>query len=60
MATIPVGRLTRAQITLLATRKAGNTQLGANIRGIPVSFAIDGKQYVAIGAGFALFVFGLP
>ena len=35
-------------------------QLGANIRGIPVSFAIDGKQYVAIGAGFALFVYGLP
>ena len=37
-----------------------DTQLGANIRGIPVSFAIDGKQYVAIGAGFAMFVFGLP
>src|SRR2546430_2116100 len=30
MPTIPVGRLTRAQIVLLATRKAGNTQLGAN------------------------------
>src|SRR5947207_5018459 len=30
MATIPVGRLTRAQVVLLATRKAGNTQLGAN------------------------------
>jgi len=37
-----------------------DTQLGANIRGIPVSFAIDRKQYVAIGAGFAMFVFGLP
>jgi len=37
-----------------------DTQLGANIRGIPVSFAIDGKQYIAIGAGFALFVYGLP
>ena len=37
-----------------------DTQLGANIRGIPVSFAVDGKQYVAIGAGFALFVYGLP
>ena len=37
-----------------------DTQLGANVRGIPVSFAMDGKQYVAIGAGFALFVFGLP
>ena len=28
--------------------------------GIPVSFAIDGKQYIAIGAGFALFVYGVP
>jgi alcohol dehydrogenase (cytochrome c) len=37
-----------------------DTQLGANIRGIPVSFAIDGKQYIAIGAGFAMFVYGLP
>ena len=37
-----------------------DTQLGANIRGIPVSFAIDGKQYVAIGAGFALFERGTP
>ena len=37
-----------------------DTQLGANIRGIPVSFGVDGKQYVAIAAGFALFVYGLP
>jgi alcohol dehydrogenase (cytochrome c) len=37
-----------------------DTQIGANIRGIPVSFAIDGKQYIAIGAGFAMFVYGLP
>ena len=29
-------------------------------RRIPMSFAVDGKQYVAIAAGFALFVFGLP
>ncbi|MSU65069.1 MAG: PQQ-dependent dehydrogenase, methanol/ethanol family [Opitutus sp.] len=35
------------------------TQLGGAVRGIPMSFAIDGKQYVAIAAGFALFVFGL-
>jgi hypothetical protein len=26
----------------------------------PISFGIDGKQYVAIAAGNALFVFGLP
>ena len=37
-----------------------DTQLGGNIRGIPMSFAADGKQYVAIAAGFALFVYGLP
>jgi alcohol dehydrogenase (cytochrome c) len=37
-----------------------NTQLGGNVRGIPTSFAVDGKQYVAIAAGFALFVYGLP
>ena len=29
-------------------------------RRIPMSFAVDGKPYVAIVAGFALFVFGLP
>ena len=37
-----------------------DTELGGNIRGIPMSFAVGGKQYVAIAAGFALFVFGLP
>jgi len=31
-------------------------QLGGAVRGIPISFAIDGKQYVAISAGYALFV----
>jgi alcohol dehydrogenase (cytochrome c) len=36
-----------------------DTQLGAAVRGIPISFAVDGKQYVAISAGFALFVYGL-
>jgi len=35
------------------------TQLGAAVRGIPISFAIDGRQYIAVAAGFALFVFGL-
>jgi alcohol dehydrogenase (cytochrome c) len=35
-------------------------QLGANVRGIPVSFAVDGQQYMAVGAGSAMFVFGLP
>ena len=32
-------------------------QLGGNVLGIPISYAVDGKQYVAIAAGFTLFVF---
>jgi alcohol dehydrogenase (cytochrome c) len=35
-------------------------QLGAAIRASPMSFALDGKQQVAISAGSSLFVFGLP
>jgi alcohol dehydrogenase (cytochrome c) len=35
-------------------------QLGADVHANPISFGIDGKQYVAIAAGNALFVFGLP
>ena len=36
-------------------------QLGGAIRaGNPISFAVDGKQYVATTAGTVLFVFGLP
>ena len=35
-------------------------QLGAAIRANPTSFAIDGKQQVAIAVGSSLFVFGLP
>jgi hypothetical protein len=26
----------------------------------PVAYAIDGKEYVAVAAGSALFTFGLP
>jgi alcohol dehydrogenase (cytochrome c) len=36
-----------------------DVQLGAAIRSNPMSFAVDGKQYVAIPAGSSLFVFGL-
>jgi outer membrane protein assembly factor BamB len=35
-------------------------QLGAAIKANPVSFGVDGKQLVAIAAGYSLFVFGLP
>jgi alcohol dehydrogenase (cytochrome c) len=34
-------------------------QLGAAIRANPMSFGVDGKQYIAIAAGSALFIFGL-
>ena len=35
------------------------TQLGGAVRGIPISFAVDGRQFIAISAGFAVFVFAL-
>ncbi|MGC1414265.1 MAG: PQQ-dependent dehydrogenase, methanol/ethanol family [Candidatus Acidiferrum sp.] len=35
-------------------------QCGASVYSSPMSFAIDGKQYVAVAAGSALFAFGLP
>jgi len=34
-------------------------QLGAPIRSNPISYQVDGKQYIAISAGSAFFVFGL-
>lgn len=35
-------------------------QLGGAVRANPMSFAVDSKQYVAIAAGYSIFVFGLP
>jgi len=35
-------------------------QLGGTVRGIPISYGVDGKQYVTIAAGNALFSFTLP
>lgn len=35
-------------------------QCGASVYSSPMSFAIDGKQYIAVAAGSALFTFGLP
>jgi alcohol dehydrogenase (cytochrome c) len=35
-------------------------QCGASVYSSPMSFAIDGKQYVAVAAGSTLFAFGLP
>jgi alcohol dehydrogenase (cytochrome c) len=34
--------------------------LGARVRGSPVSFAIDGQQYIAVAAGSSVFAFQLP
>jgi alcohol dehydrogenase (cytochrome c) len=35
-------------------------QMGGAVIAGPMTYAVDGKQYVAIGAGSALFAFGLP
>jgi len=35
-------------------------QCGSSVFAAPMSFAIDGKQYVAVAAGSALFAFALP
>ncbi len=34
-------------------------QTGGRVRANPISYAVDGKQYIAIASGYALFVFGL-
>jgi alcohol dehydrogenase (cytochrome c) len=35
-------------------------QCGASVYSSPMSYAVDGKQYVAVAAGSALFTFALP
>jgi alcohol dehydrogenase (cytochrome c) len=35
-------------------------QCGSSVFAAPMSFAVDGKQYVAVAAGSALYAFGLP
>jgi alcohol dehydrogenase (cytochrome c) len=38
-----------------------DVQLGGAMRsGGPISFAVDGKQYVSVSAGYAVFAFALP
>ena len=34
--------------------------LGGQINSAPMSFAVDGRQFIAIAAGSALFAFALP
>src|SRR5712664_259059 len=44
-----------------ATGKAlWHFQAGASVYSSPIAYAIDGKEYVAVAAGSALFAFGLP
>ncbi len=44
-----------------ATGKAlWHFQTGAAIYAAPIAFALDGKEYVAIAAGSALYTFALP
>jgi PQQ-dependent dehydrogenase (methanol/ethanol family) len=40
--------------------KLWHYQTGGDIRSSPISYAVDGKQYVAIAGDSTLFVFGLP
>jgi alcohol dehydrogenase (cytochrome c) len=35
-------------------------QCGASVYSSPMTYAVDGRQYVAVAAGSALFTFGLP
>ena len=35
-------------------------QMGGAVYAAPIAFAVDGKEYVAIGAGSAIYAFGLP
>ncbi len=35
-------------------------QTGGSVESNPISFLIDGKQHIAVAAGYSLFVFGLP
>jgi alcohol dehydrogenase (cytochrome c) len=35
-------------------------QMGGAVYAAPIAYAVDGKEYIAIGAGSALFTFVLP
>jgi len=35
-------------------------QMGGAVYAAPMAFAVDGKEYVAIAAGSAIYAFGLP
>jgi alcohol dehydrogenase (cytochrome c) len=35
-------------------------QMGAAVYAAPMAFAVNGKEYIAIASGSALYAFGLP
>jgi alcohol dehydrogenase (cytochrome c) len=37
-----------------------HTSLGARVHAAPMTYAVDGKQFVTIASGNVLFTFGLP
>jgi hypothetical protein len=40
-------------------REVWRISLGGTTKAAPISFAVDGRQVIAVAAGRALFVFGL-
>jgi alcohol dehydrogenase (cytochrome c) len=43
-----------------ALRPLWHFQMGGAVYAAPIAFAVDGKEYVAIAAGSAIYAFGLP
>jgi len=58
------GRVFLGRYLMAFEARSGNLlwhfQTGAPIQGAPMTYAPDGRQYVAVPAGTALFTFGLP
>ena len=44
----------------LTRANVGNLELKWAVASGPVSYAVDNRQYVALGADSAMYVFGLP
>jgi alcohol dehydrogenase (cytochrome c) len=44
----------------LSLRPLWHFQMGGAVYAAPMAFAVDGKEYVAIAAGSAIYAFGLP
>ncbi len=46
--------------TLAPASALWHFQTGGEIHSGPIAFAVDGKEYVAVSAGSAMYAFGLP